>query len=159
MGEARENIVLQTDRASSQKLAELPVNYTDIQTAMLQIAKPIVTPMLGHNQLGDDTFNEAYQEEHDWLATVERLLKKDELGADVYVSWVAYHASMTQPVAQPQGISSLLPLLVAKADTIAMARHAMIVFKHTTEYLNPGQIPVMIGDQPLYARMKLLQLD
>ncbi len=57
------------------------------------------------------------------------------------------------------GISSLLPLLVEKADTTAMPRQAMIVFKHATEYLNPGQIPVMIGDQPLYARMKLLQLE
>ncbi len=93
------------------------------------------------------------------MATVERLLKKDELGADEYVSWAPYHASMTQPVAHPPGISSLLPLLVAKADTTSMARHAMIVLKHATEYLNPGQIPVTNGDKPLYARMKLLQLE
>ncbi len=126
---------------------------------MLQIAKPIVPPMLGPHQPGDDTFSKVYQDEHEWLATVERLLKKVELGADEYVSWAAYHASMTQPVAHPPGISSLLPLLVEKADTTSMARHAMIVLKHTTEYLNPGQIPVMNGDQPLYGRMKLLQFE
>ncbi len=45
---------------------------------------------------------------------------------------------MTQPVAHPPDISSLLPLLVEKADATAMARHAMIVLKHATEYLNPG---------------------
>ncbi len=61
------------------------------------------------------------------LVTVERLLKKEELGADEYHSWAVYHASMTQPVTHPSGFSSLLPLLVEKADTTAMARHAMIV--------------------------------
>ncbi len=66
---------------------------------------------------------------------------------------------MTQPVACPPGISYVLPLLVEKADTTAMARHVMIVLNHATEYLNPGrQIPFMIDDQPLYAKMKVLQL-
>ncbi len=40
-----------------------------------------------------------------------------------------------------------------------MTRHAMIVLRHATKYLNPNQIPVMIGDQPLYAQMTLLQLN
>ncbi len=84
-------------------------------------------------------------------------MKKNEHGADEYVLLAAYHASMTLSVAHLPYISSLLPLLVEK--TTAMARHVMIVLKHATEYLNPGQIPVMFGDHPLYAKMKLLQLE
>ena len=33
------------------------------------------------------------------------------------------------------------------------------MLKHTTEYLNPGQIPVLTVDQPLYALAKKIQWE
>ncbi len=74
--------MLQTDGDSSQRLADLPGDYTNIQPAILKIAKPIVPQMKEPHQTDDSTFNEFYQEVHQWMVTVEKLLKKDELGAD-----------------------------------------------------------------------------
>ena len=46
---------------------------------------------------------------------------------------------------------SLLPLLYEKAATVATMKQGISVMKEATEFLNPGQIPVTICDQPLFA--------
>ena len=46
---------------------------------------------------------------------------------------------------------SLLSLFYDKAATVAMMKRGMSVMKKATEFLNPGQIPVTICDQPLFA--------
>ena len=35
---------------------------------------------------------------------------------------------------------------------MAMQKHAMHVVKKATEFVNPGQVPVIVGDCPLYAQ-------
>ena len=40
-----------------------------------------------------------------------------------------------------------------------MICHSMKVLKRTTEYLNPGQTPVLTVDQPLYALAKKIQWE
>ena len=44
-----------------------------------------------------------------------------------------------------------------KSATPAMVKHGMDVQKQAIEYLNPGQIPVTIFDQPLFALAKFVQ--
>ena len=39
----------------------------------------------------------------------------------------------------------------------AMIKHALMVITKAIESLNPGQVPVVAFDQPLYAIAKLLQ--
>ena len=46
---------------------------------------------------------------------------------------------------------SLLPLFYEKAATVATMKLGISVMKEATEFLNPGQIPVTICDQPLFA--------
>ena len=46
----------------------------------------------------------------------------------------------------------MLPLFYEKSDTPAMIKHGMDVHRRPTEYLNPGQIPVITFDQPVHAR-------
>ncbi len=59
--------MLLTNWDSSQKLADVPGKYTNIQPATLKLSKP---PIIEAHQPGDDTYNEAYQA-HEWLAIVE----------------------------------------------------------------------------------------
>ena len=51
----------------------------------------------------------------------------------------------------------VFPVLYEKANTISMQKHAMTVIKKATEFVNPGQTPVIVGDCPLYALQKKCQ--
>ncbi len=53
--------------------------------------------------------------------------------------------------------SSLLPLLLESAHTVAMIKHTMDVINNAVEHLNPGQTPVVTFYQPLYALVKQIQ--
>ena len=54
-------------------------------------------------------------------------------------------------------ISQLLPLFTEKAATHAMVKHGMNVIRQSTLFLNPGQIPLMAVDEPLFALAKHIQ--
>ena len=87
-------------------------------------------------------------------------MSTDSTKGDEAVSWSAYHASL-QP---PNGISesclantSLLPLFYDQAHSVAMIRHSMDVVRKAVGILNPGQVPIITVDQPLYAIAKQIQ--
>ena len=48
----------------------------------------------------------------------------------------------------------MLPLFTEDSKSIAMIMHAMRSIKRFINFLNPGQIPVVALDQPLYAITK-----
>ena len=72
------------------------------------------------------------------------------------VSWAAYHASY-QPESHVICHTALLPLFFEPAHTVAMINHSLCVIKSAVNHLNPGQIPVVTFDQPLYALAKQIQ--
>lgn len=78
-------------------------------------------------------------------------MKKD------YISWAAFHASLQSNPVNPSALVALLPLFYEKAATLAMIKHGMHVQKKITDHLNPGQVPVMAFDQPLFALAKFVQ--
>lgn len=47
-----------------------------------------------------------------------------------------------------------MPLFLECAHSVTMIKHSMNVVKSATEYLNPGQVPVLVMDQPLFAIAK-----
>jgi len=51
-------------------------------------------------------------------------------------------------------ITLLLPLLRDPAHSAATVRHVMDKIKQTVSFLNPGQVPIMTADQPIYAVAK-----
>ena len=53
--------------------------------------------------------------------------------------------------------TSLLPLFLESAHTVAMIKHSMNVVRNAVEHLNPGQTPVVTLDQPLFALAKQIQ--
>ena len=74
------------------------------------------------------------------------------------LSWAAFDASRnadTQSI--PSDISTLLLIFQEEANSVAMILHSMNIVKSSVQFLNPGQIPVVAGDQPLYAIAKRIQ--
>ena len=74
-----------------------------------------------------------------------------------WVSWSAYHADIQQTVIPPAAINALLPLFLDNAHSAAMIRHSMDLVRAAVHHLNPGQVPVLAADQPLYALAKEIQ--
>jgi hypothetical protein len=51
----------------------------------------------------------------------------------------------------------LLPLFDDDSKSPAMIKHAMNIIKDSVDFLNPGQVPVIACDQPLFAVVKIIQ--
>ena len=73
------------------------------------------------------------------------------------ISWAAYHASRQERSSIVPAVTALLPLFPDDSTSAAMIRHSMTVVKKVVNELNPGQIPVVTLDQPLYAIAKQIQ--
>ena len=67
------------------------------------------------------------------------------------MSWAGFHASRQQQEPHAVALNALMPLFYENAHTVAMVKHGMGVIKKAIHHVNPGQIPVMAVDQPLYA--------
>lgn len=92
-----------------------------------------------------------------WLDRVRFLLSKDTLAADEWISWAAYYASKTEASVTPPTKSYMLPLFTESPNSPIMVWHGMKVLRRAIAYLNPGQTPVMVADQPLFTLAKKLQ--
>ncbi len=55
--------------------------------------------------------------------------------------------------------SAMLPIFCWEASTLTVLRHCFEVTQAAVPHFNPGQIPVITVDQPLFAKMKQLQLS
>ena len=85
------------------------------------------------------------------------MLEEEQLEPDDYISWSASFAQMQEAIPRPPAITGLLPLFRESAHSLAMVKHGMDIIKNATHHVNPGQIPVMTVDQPLYAIAKKIQ--
>ena len=56
-------------------------------------------------------------------------------------------------------IITLLPLFPDDSKSVAMIRHPMAVIQRAVEFLDPGQVPVLTVDQPLFAIAKRIQWE
>jgi len=105
----------------------------------------------------DDAQQKALVDEDHWIEDGSILLSKPVLDACDKLTWAADHASV-QPVSLTSPcLRAILPLFYEKAATISMIKHGMDIVKTSTEFRNPGQIPVLAMDQPLYALAKQIQ--
>ena len=81
---------------------------------------------------------------------------QSEISIENPISWSGYHSSSLTSNVVPT-ISSILPLFKDVAHTEAMMKHSMEVIQDAVKYLNPGQVPVITCDQPLYSLCRLIQ--
>ena len=81
-----------------------------------------------------------------WLDTVNDLLEKEKLPEEQYISWSQYHASMQLIPNHQVPPNALRALLVEQSESVAMIMYGIDVIRRSTEFLNPGQVHVLIGD-------------
>ncbi|KAG1664155.1 hypothetical protein GQR58_019968 [Nymphon striatum] len=138
-------------------IASLPQYYTNVPPVTSSIKQsPIPAARVASLTRGD--FKQQTDEEYQWLDNAKRVLEDDNCIVDnENTSWAAFHASRQPPDARAICTTSLLPLFLESAHTVAMVRHSMDVVKNAVEHPNPGQTPVVTFDQPLFALAKQIQ--
>lgn len=153
-GTLRPNISLAEPK--SNKDFTLPENFSTVPALSFKVTD-VSVPSIKNTVCDTNLHVESgLAQEKCWLDHGIQLLDKD-LEREDYISWSAYHASLIQPGKELPVISGLLPLFHEKAASISMVKHGMDVLRQVTEYLNPGQIPVIAVDQPLYTIVKYVQ--
>ena len=141
--------------------SHLPESYTTVPPVVLGRQNPHVPKLAGANKSNCQLIPQAMKTEYRWLEQVETTVTSDALlRGDENVSWAAHHASNHSIVEEPEcstALTALLPLFYDQANSVAMIRHSMDVIKAAVNTLNPGQIPVITVDQPLYTLAKQIQ--
>ncbi|KAK0055322.1 hypothetical protein Bpfe_015336 [Biomphalaria pfeifferi] len=141
--------------------AELPDFFTSIPPFLLKMPVEPPQPHIANlstdncrfteNGVLGDVLKQAISSELDWMEAVP--------SADTdCVSWGggAFHASKSQQNDLPHQ-EYLLPLFHQSSKSPAMRKHAMDLVMQAVKFLNPGQIPVITADQPLFAIAKQIQ--
>ena len=134
----------------------LPDNYTTVPAVSCDTSQLSVSEYTAPHEFQSVLQVEKAAEAR-WIQHGIELLHKDTLGKEEYISWGAFHASLTSNPTNPPSLNALLPLFYEKAATVAMVKHAMSILQQITDRLNPGQTPVMAFDQPLYTLAKSVQ--
>ena len=122
-------------------------------------SKAQLPPTASEMKSNESSFDQGLKDESTWLETVKTILVNEEVVEDkTQVSWGAFHSHQPYCAAPSSvAISALLPLFPDQAKSVAMIRHAMDVIKISVDHLNPGQVPVIALDQPLYTVAKEIQ--
>ena len=130
----------------------LPLSYSDVSPCVLPSADPIIPPVAQLMTCSSNTVSS----ETDWLNRVMNSVE-DQTPDPVNITWAGYHSEICEHVVHPRPIISMLPMFRHSAHTAAMIRHSLTVVKRTISFVNPGQIPVVTYDQPLFALAKQIQ--
>ena len=137
---------------------KLPGSFTTVPAVALKTANVSVPQQSNVSISTEEQLKGAFLEENNWLIHASELLEKGEVEKGNTVAWSAFHATKQNGTANTHNtLTQLLPLFYEKAATAAMVKHGMIVLCWDTEFLNPGQMPVMAFDAPLFALAKFVQ--
>ena len=79
------------------------------------------------------------------------------MDASTNITWSAHHALQRKRQGFEASLASLLLLLRDQAHSVVTVKYDMCKIKETVAFLNPGQTPVIIADQPLYALAMQIQ--
>jgi hypothetical protein len=99
---------------------------------------------------------EAKRSEEQWVVHSLEKLDEESVTSGDTLAWAAFHAS-AQTKEDPPALTALLPLFYEKAATPAMVKHGMDVIRQAVTFLNPGQVPIITVDQPLFELAKMVQ--
>ena len=156
-GEDFPHSAFENKKSDSKKLLPLPSEYTTVENLYDTRYKStkIWAPKSPNFKDLDDfsSFNIAVSEEFSWLINFNLVMDTDTLPP----AWSGFHAAEKRGPRYPPGINTILPVLRDKVHTLNTQAHIMKQNIKWTEILNPGQTPVDVSDQPLYALTKKLQ--
>jgi hypothetical protein len=156
-GIERERAILQPG-TSNKRLPQLPESYTSLTPVTVRKkdpAVPITAGLLTSNS--SSLLDAALEDEKKWQKTTQQLLRQEVQSIDDPIAWAAFHSSAQPPRNFDVTITTLLPLFPDDSKSVAMIRHSMDVIKRAVEHVNPGQVPVITVDQPLFAIAKIIQ--
>ena len=124
---------------------------------MPKVKSDIPIQLTNTTRVYSNTFKNAFDENKHWLEAVRKSLKCNN--DDRKISWSASHQERLINKSDSCRISTftLLPLTNESIISPAMVAHCMRVIRKPIQHLNPTQIPVITGDQPLHALMKQVQ--
>lgn len=141
----------------TKKNLQLPDSFTTVPAVALKTTTLSVPKLSTVTESRDSQLIGAFLNEKKWLEHASWLLEKEIQKGDT-IAWSAFHACVRSASADlPTTLTQLMPLFYEKAATAAMIKHGMNVVRWATEFLNPGQIPVVAFDAPLYALAKFTQ--
>ena len=152
MGEVTEKLNVQP--TNTKKISELPESFTNVKPAHFVNRNP-QPPQADDFTLPDPaSFRRSIQLEFEWL---QKVMLTEEIDGDVAITWAAHHASQLRCEHFEVSLTSLMPLLRDQAHSVATVKHCMDKVTETVQFLNPGQVPVIAADQPLFALAKQIQ--
>ena len=158
-GETEETTTMfNTSEGDPKKKLKLPEYYTNIEPVDNQA--PVVPSVTQEVLVGDaSTVDENSRNgELPWMNKVRDVIKNDcDVDKFSNVSWAAFFASNEQQVKKEIVRSQILPVFIEEAATPAMVRHCLSVILKAHEYTNPGEVPWVTADQPLFALLKTIQ--
>ena len=129
----------------------LPENFSDIPVVDCNISNVVITPADIPGKKG--IIEELKATQYKWLDLATTLLHQNTISKGEFIHWAAYYASLSPHVVDPPSISAILPLFYEKAASIS----GLDIIKMVTQYLNPGQLPVLTFDELLFALAKYIQ--
>lgn len=139
----------------SLSICSLPEYYTNVTAVSLHTKEPVILPTEDLPPANDALLKSAVVEEQVWLEKTSKL-RGDVQSLDDPISWAAYHGNLQTKNIVPS-LNALLPLFPDDSKSIGMIRHSMDVVREAVALLNPGQVPVVALDQPLFAIAKQIQ--
>ena len=148
-GEVREPILIKNTKVK--KVPEIPDSYTNVYPAFFTTKNP--SPPKGKVTY-ESLPSLPLTNEYEWL---QKISLTQEVHDNVNITWSAHHAEKKRGLAFEVSITALLPLLRDEAHSVATVRHSMNKVRDTIAHLNPGQVPVITADQPIYALIKQVQ--
>ena len=133
---------------------EIPDSFTNIPPASFKTKNPLPLNTAVPVQTAD-VFRPQLALEYQWL---EKVSVTEELdGAIITRTWSAHHASCNRSPEFEVSITSLLPLPRDQAHSVATIKHVIQKVRDAVAFQNPGQVPVITADQPIYALAKQVQ--
>ena len=147
------------DQPKLNYIKPLPESYTNVPPMLLP--DKITPPTTDDQVIPTSTTLDEDEMQTRWLENVNAALNDENQGEaiNMNISWSAYFSSLQVSAPKPPAIITLLPLFRDGAHSPAMVKHGMNIIKQVTIHVNPGQIPVLTVDQPLYAIVTNLGVD
>ena len=71
--------------------------------------------------------------------------------------WSIYHSRSIEAHGKPKTSATMLPISTQSSMDPSMVLRGLKLSVSATKYLNPGQIPLLAVDQPIYALAKKIQ--
>ena len=142
---------------SRKEIPTLPESYTNLTHVTLLKKDVIISPMEYTLTSDGQLVKSAIADEKKWQTAAHRLVREEAQSVDDPIGWAAFHANAQQPRDFYVTITSLLPLFPDDSKSVAMIRHSMDVVQRAVHLLNPGQVPVLTLDQPLFTIAKQIQ--